>query len=65
LTGDVVFVGDKLTIRKAFEIYNKVRGTNVEAKRFGSMEELKTLNEIKRKEDKIFLLEVLGIFDKI
>jgi len=62
LTGDVVFVGDKLTIRKAAEIYNKVRGTNIEAKRFGSMEELKTLYEIKRKEDKGFLPEVLGVF---
>jgi len=48
-TGSVVYIGDRLTYSQISEIYNKVRGTNVQPKRLGSRDELRNLYEERRK----------------
>ncbi len=44
-SGPVYFSGSRVSIDEAAKIYNKVRGTNLEAKRLGSIEELKAQAE--------------------
>lgn len=49
LTGTVNYVGDRKTITEIADIYNRLRGTNVQPKNKGSIEELKQLYEGARK----------------
>jgi len=44
-TGDLCIYGDYLSVKQTTDIYNKVRGANVEAKHNGSLAELKNLFE--------------------
>lgn len=66
-TGELKISGDDLTTIQAIDLYNKVRGTNVELKRNGSLAELKDKFEESLKEQnpmKILLDELyLVVFD--
>ena len=61
LTGDVIYSGEKLSIHEIADIYNKVRGTNIQPKNKGSVEELKKLyDEARQKGDAN--ADFLGLF---
>jgi len=61
LTGKIVYTGEKLSIHDVANIYNKVRGTNIQPKNKGSIEDLKRLyDEARQKED--HNAEFLGLF---
>jgi len=49
LTGRQVYVGGSYTIQEVANIYNKVRGTNVQPKRNGSIDDLRNLVAEKKK----------------
>jgi len=61
LTGDVVFVGNELTITEFADIYNRVRGTNVEPKKAGSLSDLRKLYEQKKSEGDAMSVALLGL----
>jgi len=50
-SGPVYFSGSRVSIDEAAQIYNKVRGTSVESKRLGSLEELKVQAQEGLKDD--------------
>ena len=61
LTGDIIYSGEKLSIHEIANIYNKVRGTNIQPKNKGSVEELKKLyDEARQKGDAN--ADFLGLF---
>jgi len=51
-SGSVYFSGSRVSIDEACKIYNKVRGTSLESKRLGSLEELKVQAADGLKDDK-------------
>ncbi len=48
LEGRIAYVANEVTVSEAAEIYNKVRGTNKEAKLAGSLQDLRNLAEMQR-----------------
>jgi len=48
LEGRLAYIANEITVPEAAEIYNKVRGTNKEAKLAGSLQDLKNLAEMAR-----------------
>jgi len=61
LTGDVVFVGNELTIKEVADFYNRVRGAHVEPKRLGSLSDLRKLYEQKKNEGDALHAALLGL----
>lgn len=51
-SGSVFFSGPRVSIEEATKIYNKVKGASIEAKRLGSLEDLKMQVEEALKDDK-------------
>ena len=60
LSGSITFIGESLSFKEIAEVYNKVRGTNVQPKQNGSIDVLKGLYEEKRKSGE-FLAEIFGL----
>ncbi len=60
LTGTIVFIGESLSYKEVAEVYNKVRGTNIQPKQNGPVEVLKGIYEDNRKRGE-FLAEIFGL----
>jgi len=61
LTGKINYAGDRQSIHDVAKIYNKVRGTNVEPQKKGSLEDLKKIYEDARQKGDP-TAEYLGLF---
>jgi len=61
LTGDVVYVVNKLSAKEISEIYEKVRGVKITPKRLGSLEDLSKKFEEKIQEKDQHAIFILGI----
>jgi len=69
LAGDIVYVGNELTIGEISQIYNQKRDNKTVPKRLGSLDYLKTIYDLKRKNSAdSSVIEPLGLsqilFDK-
>jgi len=68
VTGKIIYRGGSYTIKEIQDTYNKVRGSNVQWKRAGSLDDLKKLIETKKSEGDMKMVSRLRlmamIFDK-
>jgi nucleoside-diphosphate-sugar epimerase len=60
MTGELVFFDESITVQEIADVYNNVRGADVEPKRLGSLDDLKKKVEERKKEGDMAGAELYG-----